>query len=133
MNVEITEFEKRFCFELCPVTQLCGQNVRKKNYIFESLRRYFGTFKYSESKNKWRDNVFIDNNQVGRKFFSVLSISNKIDIIQKAWSGAVFQGSATTVTFAPKSSITITLRYATFPPPTMAELQLQEVELERHL
>ena len=26
MNVEITEFEKRFCFELCPVTQLCGQN-----------------------------------------------------------------------------------------------------------
>lgn len=82
MNVEITEFEKRFCFELCPVTQLCGQNVRKKNYIFESLRRYFGTFKYSESKNKWRDNVFIDNNQVGRKFFSVLSISNKTDIIQ---------------------------------------------------
>lgn len=82
MNVEITEFEKRFCFELCPVTQLCGQNVRKKNYIFESLRRYFGTFKYSESKNKWRDNVFIDNNQVGRKFFSILSISNKIDIIQ---------------------------------------------------
>lgn len=82
MNVEITEFEKSFCFELCPVTQLCGQNVRKKNYIFESLRRYFGTFKYSESKNKWRDNVFIDNNQVGRKFFSVLSISNKTDIIQ---------------------------------------------------
>ena len=82
MNVEITEFEKRFCFELCPVTQLCGQNVCNKNYIFESLRRYFGTFKYSESKNKWRDNVFIDNNQVGRKFFSVLSISNKTDIIQ---------------------------------------------------
>lgn len=27
MNVEITEFEKRVCFELCPVTQLCGQNV----------------------------------------------------------------------------------------------------------
>ena len=49
MNVEITEFEKRFCFELCPVTQLCGQNVCNKNYIFESLRRYFGTFKYSES------------------------------------------------------------------------------------
>ena len=60
MNVEITEFEKRFCFELCSVTQLCGQNVCNKNYIFESLRRYFGTFKYSELKNKWRDNVFIE-------------------------------------------------------------------------
>ena len=25
------------------------KNVCNKNYIFESLRRYFGTFKYSES------------------------------------------------------------------------------------
>ena len=32
MNVEITEFEKRFCFELCPVTQLCGQNVPKMKF-----------------------------------------------------------------------------------------------------
>ena len=77
MNVEITEFEKRFCFELCPVTQLCGQNVCNKNYIFESLRRYFGTFKYSESKNKWRDNVFIDNNQVGKRGYPTRSGNNR--------------------------------------------------------
>lgn len=53
MNVEITEFEKSYSFELEPITQLCGQNVRKKNYILESLRRYFGTYKYTETKNKW--------------------------------------------------------------------------------
>ena len=56
MNVEITEFEKMYEFELIPVTQLCGQNIQKKSYIFESIRRYFGTYKYSEEKNKWRDN-----------------------------------------------------------------------------
>ena len=27
MNVEITEFEKSYSFELEPITQLCGQNV----------------------------------------------------------------------------------------------------------
>lgn len=40
MNVEITEFEKSYSFELEPITQLCGQNVRKKNYILESLWSY---------------------------------------------------------------------------------------------
>lgn len=82
MNVEITEFEKSYSFELEPITQLCGQNVRKKNYILESLRRYFGTYKYSETKNKWRDNVLIDNESVGRKYFSIISIRETADMIQ---------------------------------------------------
>ena len=82
MNVEITEFEKSYSFELEPITQLCGQNVRKKNYILESLRRYFGTYKYSETKNKWRDNVLIDNESVGRKYFSIISIRQIADMIQ---------------------------------------------------
>lgn len=82
MNVEITEFEKSYSFELEPITQLCGQNVRKKNYILESLRRYFGTYKYTETKNKWRDNVLIDHECVGRKYFSIISIREIADMIQ---------------------------------------------------
>lgn len=82
MNVEITEFEKSYSFELEPITQLCGQNVRKKNYILESLRRYFGTYKYSETKNKWRDNVLIDHECVGRKYFSIISVKQAADILQ---------------------------------------------------
>ena len=56
MKIDITEYEKRYSFELEPVTQLCGQNIVKKTYILESIRRYFSTYKYSEEKNKWRDN-----------------------------------------------------------------------------
>lgn len=87
MNVEITEFEKMYEFELIPVTQLCGQNIQKKSYIFESIRRYFGTYKYSEEKNKWRDNILIDGKSVGRKYFSVISIKQISDVLQMIkWS-----------------------------------------------
>lgn len=76
MKLEITEFEKRYSFELLPITQLCGQNLITKTFIIESIRRYFSTFKYAEQNNKWRDNVTIDNNLVGRKFFSIISVQN---------------------------------------------------------
>ena len=81
MRIEITEFEKTYGFQIETVAQLCGQNLRKKSYIFESLRRYFGGYKYSEEKNKWRDNVFIDGREKGRKYYIVLSIAKKEDII----------------------------------------------------
>lgn len=82
MNIKITEFEKCYSFELAPITQLCGQNVKKKSYVLESLRRYFSTYKYSEIKNKWRDNVLIDDKTVGRKYFSIISVRQINDIIQ---------------------------------------------------
>lgn len=69
MKIEITEYEKRYTFELTAVTQLCGQNIVKKTYILESLRRYFSAYRYPEEQNRWRDNVKIDNKLVGRKFF----------------------------------------------------------------
>ena len=81
MKIDITEYEKRYSFELEPVTQLCGQNIVKKTYILESIRRYFSTYKYSEEKNKWRDNVKIDHETVGRKFFTVLSVCNISDLL----------------------------------------------------
>ena len=33
MKIDVTEYEKRYSFELEPITQLCGQNVVKKTYI----------------------------------------------------------------------------------------------------
>lgn len=81
MKIDVTEYEKRYSFELEPITQLCGQNVIKKTYILESIRRYFSTYKYAEEKNKWRDNVKINSENVGRKFFTVISISNVGDLL----------------------------------------------------
>lgn len=81
MKIDVMEFEKQYSFDLAPVTQLCGQNILKKTYILESLRKYFSTYKYREERNKWRDNVTVDNKIVGRKFFNVLSVSNMLDIL----------------------------------------------------
>lgn len=81
MRIEVTEYEKVYGFNIETVAQLCGQNVRKKSYIFESLRRYFGGYKYSEEKNRWRDNVHIDGLDKGRKYYTVLSIAKREDII----------------------------------------------------
>lgn len=87
MKIEVTEYEKIFSFELDTVAQLCGQNIIKKSYILESLRRYFGTYKYREEQNKWRDNVKINHETVGRKFFTLISISRKADILDMIkWS-----------------------------------------------
>lgn len=81
MKVEVLEYEKKYSFELEAVTQLCGQNIMKKSYIFESFRRYFSSYKYREGKNKWRDNVKFDGELLGRKHFTVISISNIRDIL----------------------------------------------------
>jgi hypothetical protein len=81
MKIDVTEYEKQYTFELAPVTQLCGQNIKKKTYILESLRRYFGTYKYPEEQNKWRDNIRIDNKIVGRKFFTVLSFKEISELL----------------------------------------------------
>ncbi len=87
MKIKVTEYEKCYSFNLMPVTQLCGQNVRKKIYILESLRRYFSSHKYREGKNKWRDNVRVDDVAVGRKFFSVISIQNTLELLSMIkWS-----------------------------------------------
>lgn len=81
MNIDIYEYEKKYSFELKPITQMCGQNIQKKVFILESLRKYFSTYKYRETRNRWRDNVRIDNEQVGRKYFSVVSINGIAELL----------------------------------------------------
>ncbi len=81
MKIEVRNFEKIYMFELEPVTQICGQNISTKSYILESFRKYFSTFKYSEDKNKWRDNIRINGELVGRKYFDFLLIKGSTDIL----------------------------------------------------
>lgn len=81
MKVEIKKFGTVYEFQLHSVAQLCGQNIQKKNYIFESIKKYFSSYKYSEEKNPWRDNVWMDGELLGRKYFQVITIENKKDLI----------------------------------------------------
>ena len=50
-------------------------------YFGIATRRYFSAYKYSEERNKWRNNVKIDDELVGRKFFTVLSVSGVVDLL----------------------------------------------------
>jgi len=81
MNVEVRDFEHKYSFELRPITQLCGQNIRSKTFILESFKRYYGGFRYPEEKNRWRDNVFIDGSNTGRKYYSIISVSTRENLI----------------------------------------------------
>ena len=81
MKIDVTEYEKKYTIEFKPITKLCCQNIPKKSYILESIRRYFSAYKYSEERNKWRNNVKIDDELVGRKFFTVLSVSGVVDLL----------------------------------------------------
>ena len=50
MKMHITDYEKLYEIELCCITQLCGRNIQLKNYVYESIRRYYGGYKYSEQQ-----------------------------------------------------------------------------------
>lgn len=81
MKIQVRDYEKKYKFELKPITQICGQNIITKSYIIESIRRYFGGYKYAETKNRWRDNVEIDGEMVGRKYYEIISISGNADLL----------------------------------------------------
>lgn len=82
MKIQVRDYEKKYQFELKPITQICGQNIITKNYIIESIRRYFSGYKYAETKNRWRDNIEIDGEMVGRKYYEIISISGKGDLLE---------------------------------------------------
>lgn len=82
LKITVTKYSEKIEFELAKVTQLCGQNIRRKQFVINSLIKYFSNEKYTESEEQYRDNVYIDNEQVGRNYFKVIRISNIEDILK---------------------------------------------------
>ena len=37
MKIDVTEYEKKYTFELKPITQLCGQNIPKNGISGETM------------------------------------------------------------------------------------------------
>lgn len=81
MIVTIRDYTKSISFKLCSITQLCGQNMVRKSFVIESLRRYYSGGKYAEDDSRWRDNVYIDGTNTGRKYFSISLVSSKESLI----------------------------------------------------
>lgn len=63
------------------ITQLCGINVQKKNNIIQNIIKYFSTTKYAEYEDKDDCVIKIDDEVVGRKYYTTYYISNINDLI----------------------------------------------------
>ena len=81
MTLTVINAGKEYTLQLEPVSQWCGTNIMKKQYIISSVKKYFSSSKYAEYEKDIIDNVFIDGELVGRKYFSVHHISAKEDLI----------------------------------------------------
>lgn len=66
---------------LLQITQLCGTDFTKKNFILTSINKYFSSAKYAQYEENYQDNIRIDGEKVGRKYFLSQRISSREDLI----------------------------------------------------
>ncbi len=84
MKTIITNKNTEYIINLEQVTQLCGVAFDKKQFIIQSLCKYFSSSKYEQYENHMIDNIKINGEKTGRKYFSVLHISSREQLIQSA-------------------------------------------------
>ncbi len=81
MNLEILDRNRKYEIHLTQITQLCGVDFYKKQFIIKSLCKYFSNSKYASYEEFLQDNVRCDNKEVGRKYFTIFHISSREDLI----------------------------------------------------
>ena len=82
MKIGITDKNKEYIINLEPVTQLCGICFEKKNFIIKSLCKYFSSGKYEQYEDNMHENIKINGEKTGRKYFSAFHISSREQLIQ---------------------------------------------------
>ena len=82
MNFQIKKANSVYEIPLVPIIQLCGTNFEIKHFVCYSLTKYFSTSRYSAFEGEYQDNITLDDNKVGRKYFSCIRISNREQLIQ---------------------------------------------------
>lgn len=63
------------------ITQLCGVEFEKKQYIIQSLYKYFSNERYALYEESMQDNIRVQGESVGRKYFSCFRISSRKNLI----------------------------------------------------
>jgi len=82
LNFQIKKANSVYEIPLVPIIQLCGTNFEIKHFVCYSLTKYFSTSRYSAFEGEYQDNITLDDNKVGRKYFSCIRISNREQLIQ---------------------------------------------------
>ena len=83
MNLKILRENQCYDLNLIQITQVCGVDFEKKNFIFNSLTKYFSASKYMAHEQNMIANIMLDGERVGRKYFSVVHIRSREDILEK--------------------------------------------------
>lgn len=81
MNVKIQYYNSWTEFYLKPITQLCGQNILRKNIVINSFCKYFSSEKYAEYEQNYIDNTYLNGENVGRRYFKVIRISSRSQLL----------------------------------------------------
>lgn len=82
MNIEVKNKNEIYEIPLYSITQLCGENIKKKEFICYSLEKFFSLSKYMSWEEKYKDNIRIDGNEVNRQYFKSVAISSRDDLIK---------------------------------------------------
>lgn len=94
MKIQVFYLDEEIEIQLEQITQLCGVDLAKKQYIIQSLYKYFSNEKYALYEESMQGNIRIQGGDVGRKYFSCFRISsrkNLIDAIKISKSSLMFR------------------------------------------
>lgn len=81
MKVQILHPQEEYEIQLEQITQLCGLDFEKKQYIVQSLCKYFSNSKYASYEEHMQGNIHIEGESVGRKYFSIFHISSRENLL----------------------------------------------------
>lgn len=81
MKVQIYNREKEYIINLAQITQLCGVNFYIKDFIINSIYKYFSNGKYMEYEKNMEENIKIEDEKLGRNYFDIIRIKGKEDLI----------------------------------------------------
>ena len=94
MIFKIKNNYKDLLINLTQFTQLCGIDFLKKSFIIDSITKHFSNYKYQDFEENMINNVLFENDEpVGKKYFKIIRICNKTDIINliKFTKASIFQ------------------------------------------
>ena len=77
----IMSVDDKYVIDIEGITQLCGIDIQKKNYIIQKLVKYFSSAKYAEYEEVDNSVIKIDGEIVGRKYYTSYYITNVNDLI----------------------------------------------------
>ncbi len=82
MKLSIIDDEKIYEFNIEQISQWAGMNLKTKKYCIDSLFYYFSGYKYPEYEKKYYENILINDEKIGRKYFNIYKISNRNDLLK---------------------------------------------------